>query len=187
MTSEEERLKRLRKEMREQDERRFQDPDTRSSTETIYVLLVWRRKRWVFISHTHGRITPKRVSQLRRKFRRQIPEDSILRLLDVRVYRASGAGAPPQVPPRSKRPARLAQQSVAAAQAVIVKRRRIPSSTKWGRCWKCSHRSLWYVAFTSRSRRILRKCCTRHAWHDQHLPSQAKCVVVVQRQLRMAA
>lgn len=187
--AEKERLKRLRKEMREQDEQRFQDPEYRTPAETIFALLVWKNRKWKFISHTHGRITPKRVSQLRRKFRRQISDDSIVRLLDLRAYRASGGGSAPQAPPRSVRTTRLVKQTAKVVEAVQVKRRRIPSSTRWGKCWKCSRRSLWYVAFTHRGRRVLRKCCTRHAWRDQHLPPAAKCVVVVQRRtdVRLAA
>lgn len=178
-----ERIARLRAQMRQQDERRFEDPDFRTQADTVYALLLWqpKGKRWKFISHTHGKITPKRISQLRRKFRRQISEDSIVRLVDLRAYRANGGGSAPQAPPRSVRATRLAKQTAKVIESLVVRRKLIRPDKRWGKCWKCSHKSVYYLAFTSRGKRIIRKCCRKHAWYQQHLPPVAKCVVVVQR------
>ncbi len=176
------RIARLRKQMRRQDELRFQDPDHRTLSETVYAMLVWKRKAWRYVTHTRGKITPKRILNLRQKFRRKISDVDIVRLLDLRVYRASGAGSPPAA---TRKVSKAAPKESAAPLSLVLPKRRRPIKTdkRWGRCWTCTKRSAWRLAFTIRGRRVIRNCCTKHAWYEQRIPAYAKQVVVIQRVL----
>jgi hypothetical protein len=176
LNSEESYTEKLRREMREQDARRFLDPTLEPGHQDIFLMYVWQRGKWKLVTHLRGKVTPKRVTMLRRRHRKQVADTDVVRMVELRVARLlGGAGTAPLLPPRRRptalqlRTAKLAAKREARRlEKLKVTHTHIPFSIKWGKCYKCHRRSLWYVGFThARShRRVVQKCCTRHAWYD---------------------
>ncbi len=196
-TREAQRLHTLRKQMREQDLKRYRDPDENDPRRGIYVVYIWRevrvsRRQWFLAAFKWMTPTPARLRRWRKKLK--VRDNEMMRVVDLITAQRFGAGAAPQLPPLSKRPARLRKQNRVLfkkeeAKTTYKKPRTHPSMTHCdyeGRGKRCSVRAPWYVGYTSSRtrRRIIKRRCTRHAWHGQYLPEGARHVVIVRREVR---
>lgn len=193
VSAEEARLLRLRRQMREQDERRFMDPTKEPDRPDTYVMFAWQRRKWIYITVLRGKVTPKRIARLRHKYRKRVAENEVVRVVELRVARMlGGAGAAPLAPPPSVRPSRLAKRNarIAKEQPVRVKHRRPNTDKHLSKCEyrkrgkRCSFRAPWFIGYTDvqhARRRIVRKRCARHAWDNRFLPPHAEQVVRVAR------
>jgi hypothetical protein len=191
--AEEERLRRIRRQMQEQDAAKYLDPTRPMDRPDIYAMYAWRHSGWRWITVLRGKITPKRIARLRHKYRKRVKDTDVVRIVEMRVVRSLGPGAPPQLPPRSKRPQRLAKANRQLAQRVVVApRRRTRTDPRLSKCEhrasgkRCSFRAPWCIGYTDTRtrRRVVRKRCGRHAWDDRFLPPHAKEVVRVARTVR---
>jgi len=177
--------------MREQDKRKFQDPDNPEPSYE-YVVYVWRKKwRKVADVERFTKLTPAFLRRLRKKYRKQIADDEVMRVVEKRAAEFfGGAGNPPKffkpLTPKQRAAAKKEARRIARQQkklAAARTRKRIPYSTRWGRCERCTHRALWLVGFAHKKthKHVVKKCCTKHAWRDTDWmpalhPEQIVCV-----------
>jgi hypothetical protein len=116
-TYEEERLARLRQQMREQDRLKFADRTI--PVVNIYVVCAWMLKdnpqpyenvrEWRFITWTRGPLTGYKVKHIRRRYsrKRRFSKHDTLEFIELRVFKAIGGCArmapPPVVVKRPRR------------------------------------------------------------------------------------
>jgi hypothetical protein len=182
---EEQRLRTLRRQMREQDERRYRDPDAGNILRHVYVVYQWIREQWTLVQFTRHEPTPKRLD----RWRQRLKTDGVLRCVSLDVAWRFGPGAPPHLPPTSIRASRLHRANltlVAQAAPEESVTRRVRAHASHGRCDyrigkpdRCTRKAPWYVGYLSaRTRtRIVKERCTRHAWDDRYLPDGVTQVI----------
>lgn len=92
----------LRRQMKEQDQRKFRDPDVDRALARIYVLYVWRNMPrrghplwmvWALAGFARLKPTPKRVMCWRKRLR--IKPDEMVRVLELQTAQRTGPGSAP--------------------------------------------------------------------------------------------
>lgn len=176
LTAEGQRLQRIRRQMREQDKKKWRHPD--ADTPQISIVYVWRNNEWIPITWFRGTVTPHRVDRLRARYRRKrskatrgrIGSTEIMRIVELRVARSQGgAGGPPIVAPQAKTKVKgrvipISRKGRLKSANRTVKKDPKPTnlgtrpkatrtSGKLGRCDyvlhgnRCTHRAFWFVGF----------------------------------------
>lgn len=165
--------KRIQKQMREQDKKRYRHPD--ADTPQISLVYVWRNDEWIPITWFRGNVTPHRVHRLRMRYRRKrsratrgrIAAREIMRIVELRVARMQGgAGGAPISPIQAKTRVRgrvSGPHQISRLKTTFTgphkttnkttnyRRKLTRTSGKLGRCDhtargnRCTHRAFWFV------------------------------------------
>lgn len=212
LTAEGKVLLRIRKQMREQDKKKWKHPE--ADTPQISIAYVWRQEQWIPITWIRGTITPRKIQRLRTRYvrrrsratRGKIGRKEILRIVELRVARRQGgAGKPPSSPIQAETGVRGTKLAIHPKQGLKTSargrkaefkaraRRLSQQRGKLGRCdwYQCKHRAFWFVCYRDAKkpfgkRKVIRRRCTQHAWKDQFFPSTARNVFRIQRTPRKA-
>lgn len=210
LTVEGQRLLRIRKQMREQDKKRFRHPD--AGKPQIQICYVWREQQWIPITWFRGNATHHKLRWLRKRYKRRrsratrgkIGRKDVLRVVELRIARfLGGAGGPPLGPFKDKtggggtKPA-IQGINVLKRAARGQKRGANPRGARLsqtggtlGRCdyQQCKHRAFWIVCYMDDKkqfgkRKTVRKRCTKHAWKEEFFPATARHFFRIQRKPR---
>jgi hypothetical protein len=179
----------LRRDMKQQDRRRFQNPDVDNGLKGLYALYVWRDEQWLLAGFSRLKPVPARVRRTRKKL--HIAPNEVLRYVELDIARRIGAGNVPLLLVKALTPVPKTSRKRAKVPPPSPRVRKVRAEPSHSLCdygkglkyiKRCPHRAAWHVAYSSaHGTRVLKCRCTRHAWNDRFFPAVARQLVRVVR------